>query len=95
MTIDEDDCSYYNCDKPICSAMKKLAKPQHRYCEEHHKAFSDILNDINDGKSKSKALLSFWIKANGGAKVFAKKCAEDIAPKIAKVVKIFKSVNNK
>ena len=60
-------CDYFECGKPICEDDKKDYKPPSLvFCEEHSREADNYIeaHDIP-------GLLSFWVRAGGGAKRMA------------------------
>jgi len=61
-------CDFFGCENTICEEAKLLKPTSHHYCQEHH----DQLNSLME-QNNSRAILAFWVKANGGAKRNAEK----------------------
>lgn len=57
-------CSYFGCTKNISNTETNI-KDGMKFCEDHLKECSDLIKEENFDPKK---LISFWIKAQGGAK---------------------------
>lgn len=58
-------CSFDRCEKEVCDEDKD-SPDRMKFCQEHH---DELKKYAIDGDAK--AILGFWIKANGGAKKLA------------------------
>jgi len=70
----KDKCSYFGCEKEVCERDKEFPPPSMRFCQEHSEQLESF---ITANPFDPKTLLSFWIKANGGAKRLSRRMMED------------------
>jgi len=61
-----DKCSYFGCEQDVCEHDINYPPPSMRFCQKH----SDEVNGYIKRHEIPK-ILSFWVKANGGAKRMA------------------------
>jgi len=61
------ECSYFDCRQDVCEDDLKFHPPTMRFCQKHR----DEVNDYID-RNEIHKLVTFWVKANGGAKGWLK-----------------------
>lgn len=66
-------CDFAGCEKMICEEAKLLEPTSHHYCREHHDQLNRLIEQHN-----SRAILAFWVKANGGAERLAEKTMQSM-----------------
>ena len=67
MNQEKQTCSFYECENEVCDADKDVVDRM-KFCQQH---YDEISGYIKDGRIPK--IVSFWIKANGGAKKLSEK----------------------
>lgn len=63
--MNKHKCSYFGCESNVADFDPSIRRFQ--FCDEHDQQFSAIVKSNQPSREIAKQMLSFWVKAQGGA----------------------------
>lgn len=74
--VSEDKCSYFGCDSDVADFDPNIRGFQ--FCGEHDLQFAAIVKSDKPPREIAKQMLSFWVKAQGGAQRAASRAMGEV-----------------